>query len=252
MSTQDYEIKLAQLLTIPLQQIKPPVMPVDVYLQEAENLYYWCQDDDAALTGVGLDWGIVVDLPVRAGALREAQSIWFKQRFSQEEAVKEWLAASEAGYDLRDQLLHSFRYAYRNHPDLLSRVSSIADGDSHVDMIQDLNDIAVLGQANLDPLISINLDPAQLQKAADTAAYLSDLLARANLGREDNTRTRVIRDRAYTHLKAAVDEVRACGQYVFWRDDVRMRGYTSQYYRRANTRSKTPAPEAESATETRS
>ena len=47
-------------------------MPVDVYLQEAENLYHWCQDDEAQLTGAGLAWNLVQEIPVRAGALREA------------------------------------------------------------------------------------------------------------------------------------------------------------------------------------
>jgi len=243
MSNQDYQALFEQFTAIPSQDAKTPVMPVDVYLQEAENLYHWVQDDEAALTGAGLDWALVNALPPRAGALREAQSIWFKKRFSQEEMVKQWQAASEAGYDLRDQLLHSFRYAYRKQADILSRVSSITDGNSHADMIQDLNDIAVLGQANLEALTAINVDPAELQRAAAMADQLSDLLARATIDREENTRTRVIRDQAFTYLKDAVDEVRAGGQYVFWRDEARIKGYFSQYYRRANTKSKNTAPQ---------
>lgn len=32
---------------------------------------------------------------------------------------------------------------------------------------------------------------------------------------------KVWRDKASTHLKQAVDEIRECGQYVFWRDEAR-------------------------------
>ena len=33
------------------------------------------------------------------------------------------------------------------------------------------------------------------------------------------------------HVKQALDEVRACGQYVFWRDDSRLKGCVSQYFK---------------------
>ena len=42
-----------------------------------------------------------------------------------------------------------------------------------------------------------------------------------------------MRDKAYTHLKQAVDEVRECGQYVFWRNEARLKGYSSRYFRKA-------------------
>ena len=40
-----------------------------------------------------------------------------------------------------------------------------------------------------------------------------------------------IRDQAYTHLKEAVDALRRCGQFVFWKNEDRRKGYTSQYNR---------------------
>ena len=42
-----------------------------------------------------------------------------------------------------------------------------------------------------------------------------------------------MRDKAYTHLKQAVDEVRECGHYVFWRNEARLKGYSSRYFRKA-------------------
>ena len=126
---------------------------------------------------------------------------------------------------------------------MLNRVSQTTDGNGHADMIQDLNDIAVLGREHIVPLQATKLDTSLLQEAATTADHLSDLLARANVDREESTRTRVIRDQAYTHLKEAVDEVRACGQYVFVNNEGRLMGYISQYYRRANAaKSKNTAP----------
>ncbi len=239
MSNQDdYQAKLNVITVIPSEETKSPNMPVDVYLQEAENVYHWSQDDQAQLTGAGLDWTLVQDLPVRAGALRESQSLWFKERFTREEAEKQWKEQAPAGYDLRTRVLHSFRYAYRNADDLHSRVSAISDGSGHADMIQDLNDIAVLGKENLEPLQAINFDVALLDEAAATADTLSDLLAQATTDREENNSARVIRDQAFTHLKEVVDAVRNCGQYVFWRNAERLKGYGSRYLRRVRTATK--------------
>jgi hypothetical protein len=194
----DYLAKLDIIKAIPDQDTKSPNMPVDVFLQEAENLYQWCQDDKEQLTNAGLDWNFVQEVPVRAGALRVGQSIWFKERFTQEEAEKEWKKESPQGYDLRNQLLHSLRYAYRNFPNLLRQVSAIAEGSSHADMIQDLNDISVLGKDNIEPLQKINFDVSLLDKAASTADKLSDLLAKATTNLEDNNSSKIIRDKAYT------------------------------------------------------
>ncbi|MEQ8471570.1 MAG: hypothetical protein RIC35_10305 [Marinoscillum sp.] len=40
------------------------------------------------------------------------------------------------------------------------------------------------------------------------------------------------RDKAYTFLKRAVDEIREAGKYVFWKDPKRLQGYRSLYHSR--------------------
>ena len=40
-------------------------------------------------------------------------------------------------------------------------------------------------------------------------------------------------DKAYTHLKEAVDAIRDCGQFVFWKDQDRAKGYASEYKRQS-------------------
>lgn len=74
-------------------------------------------------------------MPVRVGAAREAQSLWFKEFNSKKAAEQMWHIESPNSFDLRDMLLHSFRYAFRNTADLLSLVDQIAEGNSCEDMI---------------------------------------------------------------------------------------------------------------------
>jgi hypothetical protein len=172
---------------------------------------------------VGLDWELVQDLPVRAGALRQAETDWFKDRFNQEEAAKAWDVSSEEGYNLRDELLHAFFHAYRHDEGL----SSIAEGNGHADMIQGLNNLAGLGKAHLGPLLKIRIDPTLLDKADNLSDALAVQLASAQVEREGASRSIMIRGQAYTHLKEAIDEIRASGQYVFWRNEDRFQDYIS-------------------------
>ena len=227
----DYEVKLGVITAIKQGDVKTPSMPVDTFAQEGENLFNWAKNDKDQLVGAGLDWKLVKDVPVRCGALHEAESRWFSTRFTREEAQREWMEKSPEAYDLRDQLLHAFTYAYSKNSDIAGRVSAIRDGASHDDMIQDLNDIAVIGRQNPDPLKMINFDTAMIDKAAKTADEMAALLGKAT-SEDDDSQAKKIRDQAYTHLKEAVDEIRGCGQYVFWRDEERMRGYGSEYLRR--------------------
>jgi hypothetical protein len=226
-----YEAELAELQAIPRDEVKTPSMPVDTFLQEAENLETWCRADRSALEAAGLPWSLVEALPRRAGALREAESRWFLQRFTREEAQQQWTELAPGAYDLRDTLLHAMRYAYRASPDLTARVAGIAAGNGHDDMIQDLNDAAVLGREHPEQLAAIGFDLERLDRAAALSAEMADLLAEAISDRETDRAVKTVRDRAYTHLKRAVDEVRACGQYVFWRDPDRLFGYASAYHR---------------------
>ncbi len=200
MSTQDdYEAKLETIQSIADKEMKSPTLPVDIYIQEAEYLYQWCQEDKEALLGAGLDWALVEDLQVRTGACREAQSHWFQERFRHDQAQREWESKSPDAYELRDKLLHAMRFAYRNDPNLLGRVSEIRNGRGHADMIQDLNDIAMLGKEDAGPLEKINVDLTLLDKAASTADEMGDLFAKSKTDREDTESTRIMRDKAYTH-----------------------------------------------------
>ncbi|MEN8670193.1 MAG: hypothetical protein ABF318_13785, partial [Ketobacter sp.] len=174
--------------------------------------------------------------PARIGALREAESIWFKERFGREEAQQQWDQDAPVAYALRDQLLRAMRYAYRRDSSLLKRVADIAAGSGHADMIQDLNDIATLGRANAEPLAAIGVMAEELDQAAASADTMAELLAQVNGERADGNRARIIRDLAYTHLKEAVDEIRDAGQYVFWDNEARLEGYYGKYFQAANAR----------------
>ena len=244
-SNSDYLELLDEIQAIEPENTIIPTMPVDVYVQEAEDLYHWCQDDQVALTRAGLDWTNVEQLPVRSGACRESQSRWNKERNTRQQDEQAWKEQSPLAFELRDRMLHSLRYAFRNDEVLLARVEDIALGDSNADMVQDLNDLSVLGKANLDLLTPIGFDAALLDEAALTSDLMGDLLGATNGERKKDSDAMIIRDKAFTHLKAPMDEIRNCGKYVFWKNPDRLEGYISAYFKRKNIPTEKVKPKVE-------
>jgi len=242
----DYNAKLEAIMALPDENVQIPTLPVEVFLQESENLHHWSTDDADQLATVGITLEMIGDLPVRAGACREAQSRWFKDRYTQQEAQKEWGIQSPTAYDLRDELLHVFRYAFRNDPVILGRVSAIAQGTGHADMIQDLNDLSVLGKENTAPLTTVGFGLEKLDTAAVLADTMADLLATANGDKAEQNESKVIRDKAYTYLKELVDEIRDAGKFLFWRNPQRYEGYISHYWK---SRKKRKPEKTENVTE---
>jgi hypothetical protein len=243
-STTDYNELLPVFTEMNPADVLIPSIPIDVFVQEAENLYHWCPDDEDALIRVGLDWNLVTTLPIRAGACREAQSIWIKERNVRQDAEQAWKDEAPAAFDLRDQLIHDFRFAFRKSDGLLSRVEEIAQGDSNSDMVQDLNDLSTLGKANTDLLNPINFDLAKLDTAAEVSDRMGDLLGATNGERKEVSESMVIRDKAYTYLKQAVDEIRECGKFAFWRTPERLKGYVSEFWQKRNAAKEKESPVA--------
>ena len=228
----DYDALTGVFENLDTTSLKFPAIPMGVYLQEAADLYAWMQADKDKLVGAGFDWQAAEGLPTRIGAARHAQSIWKACRFARAEAQKQYAEESPSAFDLRDTIVHHMLFAYRAQADVLGRVQAVMEGSGNADMLQDLSDLAVIGRTYPEPLQKINFDVDQLTQADETVLRLSPLLATATGETSLDNEAKLNRDRAYTYLKEAVDEIRAVGQYVFWRNRTRARGYGSEYLRR--------------------
>lgn len=242
-----YEEKLAEITSVQDDLVKlPGSIPLGAYIQEAENLYIWCQDDQVELTAKGLDWPLVEDMEARRRAFSRAQALWNRERNTREEAEKLWKERSPLAYKLRDDLVKDFRFAYRKYDDLVKKVRVMAEGMSHADMIQDLNDLVAFAEKNPEPLEAINFDVTILDQADQMADEMASLYASAIAERAEYSEAKKIRDKAYTYLKEAVDEIYAFGRFVFSGNDARLSGYRSNYLRRMRSKQKNAAETAAS------
>lgn len=231
MSQADFFAMKPMFSAIPADAVKKPNIPLPIFLQESENTHFAGTRDLAALIEAGFKEEWLTSMPAKIGALNYAESIWFTGRDKRDEVQKLWDTKAPEAYALRDHLVRSMRYAYRGQSDLMDKVVAIAEGTGHADMISDLHKLAVLGREFAVPLLEIKLNPALLDQAQVLADEMGTLLAQLVGERAVGNVSRLERDQAYTLLKQAVDEVRACAQYVFWNDDRRRDEYSSQYLR---------------------
>jgi hypothetical protein len=239
MTEKEFEQILPELNAIDTRKTSYPKIPVATALQEAEDLFVWCQEDKAQLERAGLNWQIPSGLPKRAAVCRYLQSLWEKETKIYSSVQREWKQKSTEGFALRNELLRHFNFAFRNHPGILSQVKLISKGSSNADMIQDLSDLAALGTEHSKYLQSIGIDPELFRKAGILLGELAVLLAKYNGEmKEGNYKMKVLRNKAFLYLKEAMDEIRETGKYVFRNDDERYRGYISYYYKKHNQHAK--------------
>ena len=183
------------------------------------------------MVSAGLDWKLVESLPVKANALSYAESKWLAGYFYQPDTATLWKEKSPRIFQLRSELIHTFRFVYRKNNKILALVNKVAASSSYAAMLQDLNDLAVLGKDNPKELKDIKFDMALLDEAADLVYTLRPLFAKTKT-ESDFNELKLIRDKALVLLKVDVDEICAVGQFLFWRDPERKKIYQSQYLRR--------------------
>lgn len=233
-NTDDYNAKIGVIETVPDKETKSPSMPVDVYVQESEDVIAVADNNKDKFTAIGVDVSLLEDALVRCGALREAESIWQSLFNVKEDAQKVWYEDSPKAYFMRDDLLDVQRFAFRKNKDLSNKVRNIAKGRGNADMIQDLNDIVALGRRNADYFAAINFDLTRFDEAAALSDRMATVLADAH-AEEDLNRARVIRDKAYTHLKEVVDEIRDTGKFIFRYEPDTLEKFASDYFRKVNS-----------------
>lgn len=215
-----------------------PSQPIDSFLQEAENLYEWCKDDVPKLETAGISAQMIEELPMRTDLCRDAQSKWVKIKGTPGKSKKEWHESLPQALELRRELINGLRFAFRKHSDLLQTLKIISKGDSYSDLIQDLSDISVVGKENSGLLLSIDFNLSLLDDAATKSEELALLWAKTNAEKNERLNYKIHRNESFWHLKELVTEIRAVGKFVFRNDKNRLKGYSSIFWKRKNSKKK--------------
>ncbi len=231
--TEDFEKHRGVLESVPSENIKEPYIPVRAYAQEAEDLVIWAQDDIRSLQGINYNIERFQLILEYCGALHYVDAQCTKDRRAQSEAMKTWQEEEAVAEELKAMLLHVFRFALDGYSDKLRAVDDIEQGASNADLVQDMMDLPVLGKENTE-LLSPYMDLALLDQAEEMSDRLGQVLAVANGDRHLPNASIELRNKVYTVLKEEVDHLRKCGKFLFWKNEKRVKGYSSAYMRKHN------------------
>jgi len=245
---EEYEKNLPEIMAIPSENNFSLPYPVEYIIDEALDLSVSFIEDKPELLAVGLNENYMNTLASRAVSLRYAEMLWKEAQGKEEDAGKEWNANKDSAMNFKNEMLHDFRFAYRNNPAILRKVKDIAEGDSYPDMVQDLGNLSVLGRENPEPLQKINYNMENITTADVLSTKMGELLALVNGERNNSSKEKIIRDKAFLYLNEAFGTVREYGKYVFWKDKERLKKYTSDYLRKHRSK-KDPNAETDTNTE---
>ncbi|RUT79859.1 hypothetical protein [Ancylomarina longa] len=222
------------LESIPTKKIIKTCIPIGIYLQEAENLAQWCLTDIVPLSKLGVDREKLEDLQLRTKILRQTQTQWVQDKNSIPEDKKPWETIEKQLWTLQDELLFAFRFAFRDHPELRDKVKWNPKRKNQRFIIQDLRDLAEIGNENLGLLSAINFKPELLEEAILLSQKSAVMLANYHMSHKKSTDSKLLRDKAYTYLKNLVDEIRNAGKYLFRDNPERLKGYKSEFWQGQN------------------
>jgi hypothetical protein len=235
MSDQTDLLKLMDEITaLPATSVKHCRIPLEIYLYEAERLHTRASIDLSQLISAGMDETLVEKLLARTKALRRAQLNWVEQTSEKRKAMDSWKSESPDLFHLRKDLLDNMTFAYRNREDLLQKLSAIKKSNSYAETIMDLSLLATLGRNNPAPLLAINYDLSQLDKASQLAKQMAKLRGNVCGRMYTKEETLTIRDKAYTLLHEVVNEIRSYGKFVFRNHPELRKAYASQHRRERN------------------
>ena len=230
----DYEKEKSAIEAIDIKDILVPNMPINIFIDEALDLHECGNRDKNLLTAEGLIDEAINSIPTRANALRYLQSVWMKNYDSTNKNMAEWVQMRDEGKELKSIIMHAFRFAYRNNSDVIKKIRRIDEGSSNADTVQDLHDLGILGKEYPEELSQTSFDITNLDRAIDLSVKMGKALAKSNDDSAEDVNHKVLRDKAYTHLKTVVEEIRTVGKYVFWRNPDKLDDYSSEYFMKRN------------------
>lgn len=209
-----------------------PSMPVSVVLMEASELFKWTLMDKDTLLKKGLNWKVVEDIPLRIEVLRRLETEWKMEKLKPNENHLKWKIGLQEAIKLREEILHHLYYSLRSLPGEYAKLKIVAKGKTNAAIIQSLLELSEIGKKNMAALEKNGVDISILENARTKSFELPKLLAKSISAKKEKSENLVLRNKAFYHLKEAVEEVRVTGRYAFWKNKERYKGYVSAYIKR--------------------
>lgn len=162
--------------------------------------------------GAGLDRKAAAELGKRREALDTLESAWLTARVVA--TPRSVGSVRDAAERAKRDAFAAARWWLREDEGVQIVLDRIAEGSGDADLVDDLRRLADLVDAHRPRLKKADLP----RKVGEAMRTLADTLAEATAERPIDAEVAAhenLRNRAYWHLRALMDEIRAAGRYVF-------------------------------------
>ncbi len=225
-----YEKNLPIIQSINDNDIVGLSMPQEQAATESEQLLLVATNHKDLLTARGLNPVFIDTLEERAGTFAYA-AVNFDINTKKVSVFKElWNEKSDIAYNLRRKIINEFDFAFRKNNEAIENLKEVKKGRGDKDMVLDLLAVYALGKKFPSELEAISFDLTLLEQAKTLHEEVSEAYAEAMIYDDAINEARVIRDKAYTWLKEAMDEIREYGKFVFQDDPEKQKNYFSEYF----------------------
>lgn len=221
-------------------------MPLEEAVFEGNRVKHIALEHRAGLIGADVDSVLIDSFPARNGAF--TWSVVLVQTFIQDAlgADDQWKIKRAEAVKLKKDLVLHFKRAFRKDQDLLKSVREIKKTRERTAIIFDMLALVKLGKANIPLLEKIHMDLALLDKAKTLNTELADIYAQVKIDPDKFGLVKRTCDKAWTHLKEAMDEIYDAGRYLFPEDHKKHDLFYNLYFKKIGKmggRPKKPSPD---------
>lgn len=211
------------------KNITYPKIPVSALIQEGNDLYLFCQTDRAALERVGLDWTLVEKLPDLVKQCSRLEALWQIYKEDAVLATKHLKEYMKDARDLRTAVASGIRDVCREAK-IPVPLRNFKSDKSKAALIQDLNDIATVGETHITLLKKTNFDCTLLEKAAKMSVELAAKDAFKAVRKPSQSEQKKVRDRCCKELYELMKTIRKAGKTAGKQNPLILKKYQNTYY----------------------
>lgn len=244
-----YEERLPILQAMPENTVVALTMPPDEASAEAARMAVIVKRDSVQLLAKGVNPDFINTFEARAGALSYAVAMLEAIVNIAEGAQEQWARKKPVAVRVREELIVGFAWALRSVKKAIEALDRIKEGKGNKDLIGDLLGLNILGSQYLELLKKYGVSLELLEQAKVLNTELNRILAHCKVDPDAYDAQVDICNRAWTHIKEALDEIYQAGKVAFFNDPEKAGQYSIDYYKELGKLSAKAAAEKKKAAE---
>ncbi|MGL1903463.1 MAG: hypothetical protein OCC49_15095 [Fibrobacterales bacterium] len=210
-----------------------PLFSIDIYLEEAEGYLAVINRRMEQLKAEGFKDKHLDTFYRRIASARTAQANMATHHTTEEDGLS-WDVLFPEAEKLRKRLLKRIKLVCKGNPQKAMIVKNISSGNRISDTIQDLFELAKLGETVMDGLLEYNVHADELYRAKELVSILGRLHKENTLNKGVHSDSRMIRDKALTLLNDSNVIIKEYADLAFGDDKKIMDEFRSAHSRQKN------------------